>query len=73
MVIGTPAFLHWLRYLPLLDLMLAVPAGVAAATLVCALRRRPKPVAAVVLIGSTASTALASAAIWHGASDTGLS
>jgi hypothetical protein len=68
-VLGTPALLRWLRYLPFVVLGLAVPAGLAADALVAALGRRARAagvLAAVVLAGAVgASTALATVAVWR--------
>ena len=75
-LLGTPALLRWLRYLPFLALVLAVPAGEAAAALVSAVAgRRALAVAAasaVLVAGVLGSTVLAAAAIWHRPSDPGL-
>jgi hypothetical protein len=68
-LLGTPALERWLRYLPYLELGLAVPAGVCADAAVSAAGRRMRPAAvavAVVLAAAAAgSTALASAAVWR--------
>lgn len=68
-LLGTPALERWLRYLPYLELGLAMPAGVCADAAVSAAGRRLRPAAvvvAVVLAGAAAgSTALAAAAVWR--------
>jgi hypothetical protein len=66
-VFGTHAIVHWLRYVPVLAIALALPAGYAAAELVAAAGRRAVPLgivlAAVVAVAAMGSTALAAAAI----------
>jgi hypothetical protein len=75
-IFGTPAILHWLRYLPVLAIALAVPAGYAAAALVGAAADRAMPLGAVlaaaVAAATMASTGLAAAAIRDHPADPGL-
>lgn len=75
-VLGTPAIVHWLRYVSVLAVALVLPAGYAAATLVAATARRAVPLAAVLAAAIAAatigSTGLASAAIRNQANDLGL-
>jgi hypothetical protein len=75
-LLGTPAILHWLRYLPVLAVTLAVPAGYAAAALVAAAAERAfalgAVVAAAVAATTMASTGLAAAAIRDHPTDPGL-
>lgn len=75
-VLGTPAIVHWLRYVPVLAVVLVIPAGYAAAMLVAAAARRAVPLGAVLAaaIAATAigSTGLASAAIRDKPNDPGL-
>jgi hypothetical protein len=76
-LLGTPAILHWLRYVPVLALALVLPAGYAALTLVAAAARRALPAGALtaVVVGAAAmgSTGLAAAAIRNPPGDPGLS
>jgi hypothetical protein len=62
-VLGTPAILRWLRYLPYLVLALVIPGGCAAEQLVLRARAVARPLAAAAAIAlvlvTTASTALA--------------
>jgi hypothetical protein len=66
-VLGTPAILRWLRYLPFVVLGLAIPAGLAADTIVTAVARRVRPLAlaaaAALALAATASTWLAVVAV----------
>jgi hypothetical protein len=75
-VFGTPAVLHWLRYIPVLAVVLALPAGYAAARLVSAAAARALPLAALaaaaVAATTMASTALAAASIRNHPTDPGL-
>jgi hypothetical protein len=75
-VLGTPAIVHWLRYVPVLAVALVLPAGYAAATVVAAAARRALPLgvvlAAVIAATTVGSTGLASAAIRDLPNDPGL-
>jgi hypothetical protein len=75
-VFGTPAVLHWLRYVPVLAVTLAIPAGYAAATVVAAAAERALALgvvlAAAVAAAAMASTGLAAAAIRDHPTDPGL-
>ncbi len=75
-VLGTPAIVHWLRYVPVLAVALVLPAGYAAATLVAAAARRALPLgvllAAAIAAATLGSTGLASAAIRDLPNDPGL-
>lgn len=75
-IFGTPAVLHWLRYVPVLAVTLAVPAGYAVARLVAAAAARAVPlaafVAAAVAATAMASTGLAAASIRDHPTDPGL-
>jgi hypothetical protein len=66
-VLGTPALLRWARYLPVLGLGLAVPAGIAAERLTAFATRSARAGGAVVAVGLVAvavpSTVLATAAV----------
>ena len=68
-LLGTPALERWLRYLPYLELGLAMPAGVCADAAVSAAGRRLRPAGVVVALllaaAAAGSTALASAAVWR--------
>ncbi|HEY2790234.1 MAG TPA: hypothetical protein VGI72_12340 [Gaiellales bacterium] len=75
-VLGTPAIVHWLRYIPVLAIALILPAGYAAATVVAAAARRALPLgivlAAAIAAATVGSTGLASAAIRDLPNDPGL-
>jgi hypothetical protein len=64
-VLGTPALVRWLRYLPYLTLALVIPGGAAAERLVSRARAAAPPLAVmaaiVLVLLTTASTALATA------------
>jgi hypothetical protein len=66
-LLGTPALLRWLRYLPFVAIGLAVPAGLAADAVVDAAARRARAtagvVAAALAFAAVASTGLAMVAV----------
>jgi hypothetical protein len=66
-LLGTPALLRWLRYLPFVAVGLAAPAGLAADALVDAAARRARVaagvVAAALAFAAVASTGLAMVAV----------
>ena len=60
-LLGTPALLRWLRYLPFVVVGLAVPAGLAADAIVSAVARRARPLG---LVAAPALAAAATASTW---------